>query len=485
MTVAVAPGLSVEHFAEWALGLYLDTGEPWELEPFQLEFVDDVFSGIPEAWLVVPEGNGKTTLLAGLALYHCEFTRAASVLVAASSREQAQIMFLQAQGFVMRSPSLRGSFRCQEGIRRIRFDDRGSRIQVVASDDRTGDGVIPTLCLVDELHRHRDLRLYRTWRGKLAKRDGQIVTISTAGEPGSEFEAVRQRMISEAEVVERDGAFTRAASPFAVLHEWAVPKGGNVEDLEVVASANPLHAVTLERLRVKRNSPSWSLMHWRRFVCNLPTRGESTAITEAEWAAARSDREIPAGEPVVAGLDIGWKHDTTALVPLWWQSEEFRLFGPATVLEPPRNGDMLPAGEVKAAVVELHERNPIEVLVMDMSNAPDIAQWASDELGLDVVDRPQSNPFQVADYEAFMAGLRSRVLWHSGDPGLTGHALNAVAKLLPKGDVRFDRPASSRTVRSELHRMRVIDALVAAAMAHSEGEARCSAQAWEPMVAVR
>ena len=33
--------------------------------------------------------------------------------------------------------------------------------------------------------------LYRDWQGKLGKRDGQIVTISTAGEPGSEFEQAR------------------------------------------------------------------------------------------------------------------------------------------------------------------------------------------------------------------------------------------------------------------------------------------------------
>jgi phage terminase large subunit-like protein len=58
----------------------------------------------------------------------------------------------------------------------------GGRLQVFAADDRTGDGIIPGgIALVDELHRHRDLRLYRVWVGKLVKRGAQIVTISTAG----------------------------------------------------------------------------------------------------------------------------------------------------------------------------------------------------------------------------------------------------------------------------------------------------------------
>src|SRR6185437_4233990 len=101
--------------------------------------------------------------------------------VAASSREQALWCYLQAAGMVHRSMELKSLFQTLEGHRRIRCGN--SRIQIHASDDRTGDGVIPTLCILDELHRHKNLRLYATWRGKLLKRDGQLVAISTAGEP--------------------------------------------------------------------------------------------------------------------------------------------------------------------------------------------------------------------------------------------------------------------------------------------------------------
>lgn len=461
---AAIAAFTLEHFREWASGLTLDNGEPWELEPFQEALIEDVFSGVPECWLVVPEGNGKTTLIAGLALYHCAFRTSAWVPVAASSREQAEILYRQAEGFVIRTPALQKLFKCQEGYRRIKCPEMGSRIQVFAADDRTGDGVIPTLCLVDELHRHRDLRLYRTWRGKLEKRQGQIVAISTAGEPGGEFETTRER-IRQLGTVERDGSFVRASSPELVLHEWAVSEDGDVEDLDVVKSANPFSGVTLGALRRKRESPTMTLGHWRRFVCNLPTRSDQAAIQEKEWFLAQTRTQIPPGEPVWVGLDVAWNWDTTAAVPLWWRDDEFRLLGPATVLVPPRDGTSLDPARVERALVEIHHRNPIHTVVMDPSKAEQLATWIESEFDTTVVSRQQTNAFAVNDYQKFMEALREGWLKHTGDEELTQHALNAIARVLPHGDARFDRPSQSRA--ASLQDRRVIDALTAAAMVHS------------------
>ena len=84
------------------------------------------------------------------------------------------------------------AFKTLEGYRRIRFDAQNSRIQVFAADDRGGDGIIPGgYAFLDELHRHKNLSLYRTWQGKLWKRQAQLIVISTAGEAGSEFEDER------------------------------------------------------------------------------------------------------------------------------------------------------------------------------------------------------------------------------------------------------------------------------------------------------
>jgi len=471
---------TIEHFRDWAAELIMDTGEPWTLEPFQEAFIADVFAGYPECWLVVPEGNGKTTLLAGLALYHCEFRIAASVPVAASSREQAEIMYRQAEGFVLRTPRLheevtspvqvaKGKRKTElprflplEGHRRINHF-QGGRIQVFAADDRTGDGVIPSLGIIDELHRHRGLGLYRTWAGKLLKRQGQIVTISTAGEPGGEFEETREKIRQAA--TERSGSFVRAATSRIILHDWAVREDEDPDDMDVVKAANPFSGVTIDGLQQKHDSETMTVQHWRRFVCNLPTRSEFAAIQEAEWFAAQVDNGIPRGEEVWVGADLAFKWDTTALVPLWVRDEQFRLFGTPKILTPPRDGSSLDPEKIENAFIELYERNPFEKVVMDTSRAEQLAKWVEREFGCDVVEQPQGIPTQVQEYDAFMEALRNGWLHHTGDPEFTRHVLNAVAKIQRGGDAIFERPHQSRRNVDEQDR-RVIDGLKAAAMVH-------------------
>src|SRR5881628_1298529 len=161
---------TLDHWRRWAGLLVLDSGERWVPEPFQDEIVGELFSGVTEVLVDIPEGNGKTTLIGGVALYHGDYTPDAMVPMAASSRDQTGVLFGQAAGFVRRTPGLDQRFRVYEGYRRITCLRTGGRIQVYAADDRTGDGVIPSLAILEELHRHPSLMLYRTWYGKLPKR---------------------------------------------------------------------------------------------------------------------------------------------------------------------------------------------------------------------------------------------------------------------------------------------------------------------------
>ena len=470
---------TLEHFREWAKKLTLDNGEPWILEPFQERFIEDVFSGKPVSWLIIPEGNGKTTLIAGLALYWIEHRQNAKVFVAAASRDQAtDNCFGQMNVFVVAS-DLEKVFTCQEGHRRVLCRGTNSRIQIRAADERTGDGLVSNLIIVDELHRHKDLALYRTWRGKLKKRNGQMIVISTAGEPGSEFEQNRDRMRQNAEETEREETFTRSVGESHVLHDWSVPEDGDADDLELVAKANPLSLITAETLREERESPDWNFGHWRRMKCNLPTRSELAAITEAEWFAAEVEEDIPEGELVDLGIDIGWKYDTTALQPIWIPDPEYRLLGIGKVIAPPGTGEQTHPDKIKNAVLEIHKRTPLRSVVMDTSNAMDLYSWLEDELGIPVVDRQQSNAFHCNDYKVFMEALRQGFLKHTREENLTRHALNAIARPATYGDLRFDRPVASRLDRNKQD-MRVIDALTAAAMVHTSAAAEMGSG--EPLV---
>lgn len=281
----------------------LDNGKAWILEPFQAAFLKDVFAGFRECWLVIPEGNAKTTFMAALALYHAEFQPSAMVTVAASSRDQAAWLFLAADGFIARSGLKH--FKPQEGYRRIRCDSAASRIQVFAADDRTGDGARPTLAILDELHRHRDMRLYRTWRGKVDKIGGQIIAISTAGEPDGEFEQVRANIKAQAKTVTTRGGHTRAVSDHTVLHEYALPEGGSPDNMTDVLKANPLKAITRAVLKEKYASPAMIPSHWRRFNCGLPA-GIGAAISPEQWDPLRADiGTLRRGEEVWLGIRTG------------------------------------------------------------------------------------------------------------------------------------------------------------------------------------
>ena len=471
---------TLAHFRAWARKLTLDNDQPFILEPFQEAFVVDLFARqkdgwrFTELWFVIPEENGKTTLLAALLLYHIEFMPGAFAPVAAASRDQAETIYRQAEGFVLRSPRLngttgarRGLMVCQPGYRKIRLrEQKEVRIQIFAADADTADSVIPTFAVIDELHRHKNMELYRTWTGKLRKRGGQLGIISTGGEPGSEFEQTRTRLRESGSEVERRPCCTRAAGESFVIHDWSVPEKADVEDLAVVKNANPFSGITIESLRRKRNSPTMTLAHWVRFTCNRSARADGAAIGEREWAERRSDVEIPKGTPIALGFDVGWKWDTTAAVPLWIRDQRFRLFGPAIILTPPRDGTSLHPDTVKKALLDLHQRTPIATVVMDVTRAEELAAWFQQELGAKVIEHSNGNAQAALDYDRFMEGLREGWIHHSGDAEFTRHAMNGRAHMLPDGHHRFERPSTTRQGGDQ--EQRVIDALVAAAMVYGE-----------------
>ena len=407
---------TLPHFRAWTAALTLDNGQPWQLERFQAVFVRDVFAGYPECWLIIPEGNAKTTLVAALALYHTQFRDHARVPAAASSRDQAEWLYQAAAGFVERA-GMESTFRCLEGYRRIRCDSMGSRLQIFAADDRTGDGVIPTLCLLDELHRHRNLNLYRTWRGKLSKRGGQIVAISTAGEPDGEFEEARALM-RETATVTRRGAFTRMESDGLVVHEYAVPEDDQVDDLRAVKRANPLKAITVETLREKRRSKTMTPAHWRRFVCGLPNKDRAW-IEPPTWDALRVDiGQVVPGEMVHAAVEDG------VVVLAANRGDEAVAVRPFFV--PPTYS------ATEGLVLRLAQEYQVRSFAYDRVTFQRSAELLADR-GIPMVDVARS-PERMAMASATLDRLvEGNLLRHDGDPELRRHVLRGVTKETERG----------------------------------------------------
>ena len=459
-TAAVDP-FTLEHFTAYCHNLILDDGTNWEPQDFQLAFAEDLFNADNrEVWLVVPEGNGKTTLLAGIALYHGDYTPDAMVPIGASSRDQCEVLHNQAAGFVKRTPGMDKRFRVYNGYRKITCLRTGGVIQVFAADDRTGDGVIPTLPMLDELHRHRDFRLYRTWRGKLDKRNGKLAAISTAGEPGSEFEDIRLKHRQTAIDIAKDDSHVRAAGGGMVLHDWAVTDPKHVEDMDAVEAANPLPSITAKTLRAKRDSPTMSLTHWKRFVCNIATRITGDGIAPEEWdALAETKLKVDKTAWSIGFLDLGWKIDTTAMGILSWESSERRVIAAIKVFKPPvKEADIVPG-----LVALQKEFRPVGwaydpnaggqqmVEMLDSGRHP-----AQDDTEFQFLEHSQDNAPMSLAAARFDEAVRGGWLVHDGNPDLRAHVINAVRKPLGGDKYRYARPPDAKGSRRKKY---PIDAL--------------------------
>jgi phage terminase large subunit-like protein len=479
---------TVEHFRTYASVAVLDNGEPFDLEDFQREMAADIFAGYPEAWLVLPEGSGKTTFLALLGLYYGDYTPSAMIPIAAASREQAEIMYRQAEGLIARSDELRPRFRAYDGYRRIKCHRTHGRIQVFAADDRTGDGIIPVgIALLDELHRQRDLKLYRTWRGKLEKTGAQLAGISTAGEPGGEFEETRDRIKRTASSVRTScgGCHVRAVGEGIVLHDFAVPSVKQADDMDVVARANPRREMTAERLRRKRESPTMTREHWLRFVCNIATLAGGSAIQPEEWdRLAEPDLEIPEGVPRLGWLDLGWKIDTSALGVLAWESPERRLVTGVTVLPPPVDESDIVASILRKQIdygadtwvadpsagaeqmIQLLEKGQHPLQTDDRLRAEhDLPPLDDVDVGpLGFIAHSQDNAPMSQAAARLDEAIRNGWLVHDGDRTLRSHVLNAVARSLGDAKWKYDRPAAAKGERRKNY---PIDALTGVEMGHN------------------
>ena len=185
---------TVPHFIAYGERLVLDTGDTWHIEDFQVDVVAPILGGIRETWVLLPECNAKTTLMATMALYHADYTPSPWVPIGASSRDQAEILFMQAAEIVRSMSEMVKRFRVYEGLPqdRCRYATVVETFAGFTPQTRnTGDGVIPTLALLDEGAPSPGSFALTKISGRASSTSAMArsVMISTAGvDPGSEFE---------------------------------------------------------------------------------------------------------------------------------------------------------------------------------------------------------------------------------------------------------------------------------------------------------
>lgn len=434
--------------------LTLEDGSPLVLQDFQREMLRDLFGGVRETLILIPKKNGKSTILGALALYHLCTTPDAECVIAAASRDQAQIMLRQAQGFIRRSPSLQ--LRLLVKQREIIHRSHGGRVRVMASDVDTADGVIPTLALVDELHRHKSADLYGVFRDGLGPRDGQMVTISTAGDDeDSPLGRLRAGAYAIPGMV-RDGAYRYVRSDGFAMHEWALDPDQDRDDIGLVKQANPAPWQTPASLTERRNSPSMTAWQWARFACGVWGLGSIPAFDRELWdSLAKGGETIETGRLVTLGFDGSRRWDATALVATDVESGHQVLVGAWERPVGAHDDWEVPEDEVDQVVAYAFETWDVWRLYGDppyWETALD--RWAG-EYGSERVVRWWTNRLKATALAiaAWVGDWREGELSHDGDEVLARHVGNAVVHetRMRDGDrdlwvIRKDSPKSPRKI---------------------------------------
>jgi phage terminase large subunit-like protein len=460
MTTAI-PSSELDAFGRFCAVLTLDNGAPMLLEPFQREMLAEHFTGATETLILLPKKNGKSTLLAALALFHLITTPDAECVIGAASRDQATILYDQAAGFVRRSRGLDQRVHVKRGYREIQNKKDAGRIRVLAADVDTADGVIPTLALVDELHRHKSAGLYGVFRDGLGPREGRMVTISTAGDSQtSPLGLMRTEAYSLPDVVQVDRHLSaRSADGAYAMHEWALRRDDDVDDMALVKDVNPASWQTLEQLARRHDSPSMLPWQWARFACGIWMASELWWITGEQWSAAGVRERILPGDRIALGFDGSRSGDSTALVACRLHDA---LLQPLAVWEAPEGGGdwHVHSSQVDAVIARTYESYEVARGYFDPPLwQSEIEGWAR-EYGQPAVTPWATNSSRMAHaVERFRTDLVASTVHHAGDRILSAHVMNARMREVRGGYwLTKDRDAAK------------IDAAVAAVLAY---EARC------------
>lgn len=169
-------------------------GQRFELLPYQRDLILRPLFGWIEAvdgrrrfrkaYIQIPKKQGKTQLIAGLALYMllADGEPGPEVYVAAADRDQARILFEAAVQMIAANPYL--AARCvvfRNEIRRA--DNSAAFFKVLSAEAATKHGPNIHCLVIDELHAQPDRELFETLtRGVLARRQPLTLLITTAGD---------------------------------------------------------------------------------------------------------------------------------------------------------------------------------------------------------------------------------------------------------------------------------------------------------------
>ena len=467
---------------EWA-------GQTFALAPWQAFAVGSLFGwqradGLRRfrtAYCAVPRKNGKSTLSAGIALYLlvADGEQGAEIYSAATTRDQARIVFDEAKRMVGSSPALKR--RVQVLINNLNVEASASRFMPLSSDASSMDGLNVHGAIIDELHAHRTrhvVDVLETATG--ARRQPLLFEITTAGYDRHSicFEHHDYAIKLLEGVLQDDSWFAFIA---------AADEGDDWTDPEVWRKANPsfglsVKADDLARKAEKAIALPGAQNAFRRMHLNEWTEQAERWIDLMAWdaCAAPVDLEALRGKTCFGGLDLSTTTDVTALAwvflpegddGLWYVLS--RYFVPEENLRKRAERDRVPydlwtrQGFIEATPGNVVDYGAIEQRILadstlfqvkeiayDPWNATHIALRLQDE-GATMVEFRQGFRSMAAPTRELEKLIVSKKLAHGGNPVTRWMAANVAVAQDPAGNLK---PAKDKSTER-------IDGIVAAIMA--------------------
>ena len=300
-------------------------GKPLDLLPYQTQLIlrplfgwvraDDGLRRFRKAFIEIPKKQGKTTLVAGLALYMllADNEPGAEVYVAAADREQARILFSAAKAMVEANAALSKRLIVYRNSI-VRKDDPAAFFQVLSAESATKHGFNIHCLIIDELHAQPDRELFETLtRGVIARRQPLTLLITTAGDDEEsicyeEYDYARG-VLSGTITDEHHLPVIFEAKPDDDFQSPAVWRRVN-PGLGITVEEEALQTFATEAANEPRKRNDFLRYHLNRWV------NQSTAWIPVDWwdacSAPLPDEATLGQYPCVLGVDMSQKIDLTA-----------------------------------------------------------------------------------------------------------------------------------------------------------------------------
>lgn len=410
---------------------------------------------------MVPTHN--STLAAGVGLYcqNCEAENGPQVIAAATTGQQARVVFKYAKTMVEKTSGLRSAFGLEPFANSIASYNNGGSFKPINAKASTQDGLNPSCTILDEIHAHKTHDLLNVLKSATgARKNPLFLYLTTEGYenagPWPELRGFAKQVLEG--IVEADHFL---AMYYAVDDEDkdAGTKADDDFDEGTWVKANPLmdvNPILLQELRKEAIEAKAMPGRHAEFKIKRLNRPSSVAggwvnLTKWRQCAGPVDLEMLRAHPCWGGLDLASVGDFSSLRLVWNVDGHLYTHGWRFVpnvaihrrtergLVPyqhwVQSGHLLVAGDdvtdydqVYSVILGLRERFNIKGIAYDPWNASQLVKKLEDaDVPMDAfIQGPKSyHPAMQALERAYTSGKLS----HGNDPVLNWCAANLVARM--------------------------------------------------------